>query len=426
VFAINGDGSLTPGPLVGTEPTPRGITFHPNGRTAYVTSAQHVSVYSVGAGGALTTLQDSVETGGSLLFGSAVAPNGRALYAADAVDDRLLTFRIGGDGTIQEVTHRVDIVQPKGVAVTPNGHFVYVTQGSPPDLEEDTVSAFAVRSDGTLNPLGSVPIGVTGSGATITPDGRFLYVACQDSNNLFGFSIGSNGRLTPLEPISVFDAVDHPEAMAVSPDGRHLYVGLVFSNQVRVFSIGTSGALSELLDSPFATSTWPVGVALTPDGSFLYVSNVGGTNAEEASPGLVSAFAVRADGGLDVLEREILSGGDTPATQSAAILTNQGPTAQFSVRLRPARRATAFDATASRDSDGFVAAYDWDFGDGTRLANGGPTPTHVYRKSGSFRVTLTVTDNENCSTHLIYTGQIAYCNGSAVAIRQRVLEIPPR
>lgn len=50
---------------------------------------------------------------------------------------------------------------------------------------------------------------------------------------------------------------------------------------------------------------------------------------------------------------------------------------------------------ASTDSDGIVAAYAWDFGDGSVSAL--RSPQHAYRSPGPFTVTLTVTDNLGAS-----------------------------
>ena len=84
----------------------------------------------------------------------------------------------------------------------------------------------------------------------------------------------------------------------------------------------------------------------------------------------------------------------------------------------------AFDASGSADTDGgSVARYDWDFGDGTSLANGGPTPTHSFAKEGDYTVTLTTTDNEGCSTRIVFPGQTAYCNGSSIARTTRPVSI---
>ena len=50
-----------------------------------------------------------------------------------------------------------------------------------------------------------------------------------------------------------------------------------------------------------------------------------------------------------------------------------------------------FDGTGSRDADGSIQSYAWEFGDGG--VGSGPTPRHTYNDSGDFTVTLTVTDD---------------------------------
>ena len=50
-----------------------------------------------------------------------------------------------------------------------------------------------------------------------------------------------------------------------------------------------------------------------------------------------------------------------------------------------------FDGSGSSDSDGTIASYAWQFGDGT--SGSGPTPHHVYAIGNQYVVTLTVTDD---------------------------------
>jgi PKD repeat protein len=83
----------------------------------------------------------------------------------------------------------------------------------------------------------------------------------------------------------------------------------------------------------------------------------------------------------------------------------------------------AFSASASNDPDGQVATYQWDYGDGQSTTSGGPTPSHTYAKPGIYRVKLTLTDNEGCSTVLVFTGQTAYCNGSSAASQTQALTV---
>ena len=53
------------------------------------------------------------------------------------------------------------------------------------------------------------------------------------------------------------------------------------------------------------------------------------------------------------------------------------------------------DASASTDSDGSIASYDWDFGDGT--TDTGVTAEHTYASAGSYLVRLTVTDDDGAT-----------------------------
>ena len=73
---------------------------------------------------------------------------------------------------------------------------------------------------------------------------------------------------------------------------------------------------------------------------------------------------------------------------------NVPPTAQFSSAAQDL--AATFDGSSSIDSDGTVASYSWDFGDGS-AAGTGPTPAHSYAAAGTYQVTLTVTDNRGAT-----------------------------
>jgi hypothetical protein len=48
---------------------------------------------------------------------------------------------------------------------------------------------------------------------------------------------------------------------------------------------------------------------------------------------------------------------------------------------------------------------------------------HAYQRLGAFRVTLTVTDGEGCSTTRVFTGQAALRNGSAATRQARTVTV---
>jgi len=72
-------------------------------------------------------------------------------------------------------------------------------------------------------------------------------------------------------------------------------------------------------------------------------------------------------------------------------------------RLVGVNQIVTFNGSSSRDPDGVIASYDWDFGDGCK--DSGVLARHQYKKGGSYKVVLRVTDNtklaNNSSTDTI-------------------------
>ena len=61
-------------------------------------------------------------------------------------------------------------------------------------------------------------------------------------------------------------------------------------------------------------------------------------------------------------------------------------------------RPVILSGAASYDVDGNIQTYEWDLGDGTVMT--GPTVTHTYDGSGTFRVVLTVTDDSGVANNI--------------------------
>lgn len=421
---VAGGGLALRAELTDADGAPRTIVVTPDGRYAYTANGRNpvtgevfnsISAYRIDGSGGLVRLGDPV-TANVDPDALAVAPNGRTLYVVNRGTSTLLIFRIGTDGRLSQLGDPIPTgaESARGVAMTPNGRFLFVSHGNPLAENQDFLTEFSVHGDGTLSPPSDpVPIGSAGGAMGITPDGRYLYVPCSASGQVFGFRIESDGSLSQV-PGPVTKAPDDPIAASVTPDGKHVYVtdgGLVASTsrKVSAYRIRYDGSLEHIDD--FTAGFTPVASTPTPDGRYLYVSNI---NPEPGTQNWnVSAFEIGADGRLrEIAGSPFSTGGSQPAYQSIVVRPNQGPVAAFTAAPGT---PTTFDATASADPDGRIARYDWDFGDGTVLRDGGPTPVHEYRYPGTFQVRLTVTDNENCSTLFVYNGTSALCNGSAAA-----------
>lgn len=87
------------------------------------------------------------------------------------------------------------------------------------------------------------------------------------------------------------------------------------------------------------------------------------------------------------------------------------PTATFSIFLSEgtAPLSVTFDASESTDTDGRIAQYAWQFGDGNTAS--GASTAHTYTSNGEYTVLLTVTDNDNLTdtaTRRIVVGPSGY------------------
>ncbi len=88
-------------------------------------------------------------------------------------------------------------------------------------------------------------------------------------------------------------------------------------------------------------------------------------------------------------------GASTSITQSVTVTTpppaNVPPTAAFTVTT--AGLTASVNGSSSSDSDGTIAGYSWNFGDGSTDLVTTPSADHPFASAGTYQVALTVTDN---------------------------------
>lgn len=95
------------------------------------------------------------------------------------------------------------------------------------------------------------------------------------------------------------------------------------------------------------------------------------------------------------------------------------PTASFVSSPNPsyAGDAVTFDASASGDNDdkgtgATIVRYDWSFGDGNTASTTSSTTSYTYTAAGTYRVVLTVTDNDGQSSATEGTHQVSDPNAA--------------
>jgi 6-phosphogluconolactonase (cycloisomerase 2 family) len=167
--------------------------------------------------------------------------------------------------------------------------FLYTGFGS-----TNQIYGWSIGTDGSLTAvtgspyaapfMSSVGGGIDTAAVITNPSGTLLFFADVFQDQVYVYQIASDGVLTPAggSPFSV------PFAGNMTTDGmgKYLYITDVFSNhtgtEVAAYSIASTGALTAVMGSPFVFPMWQV--QGEPTGNFLV-----GTSGKSAAPGLSGA-----------------------------------------------------------------------------------------------------------------------------------------
>jgi YVTN family beta-propeller protein len=355
----------------------------------------------------------------------AISPDGERAYVANRGDDTVTVIDTSSNAKLGSPVDVGD--EPRGLAVTPNGAVLYVANAG-----DDTVSVISTAANAPI--AAPIEVGDEPDGIAITPDGSTAFVA-QRGGDLSVIDTATNAVVD-----SVADPLG-PSRLAIGPRGGRGFVTNSGSSSVTAFNPINRSPVG----APIMSGAQPAGIAIDPGGAVAYAASpvdgtitpidtsldsvlslpVGGfpgaTGVAFDPRGLSGYVTDEGGGAATILDatRNVAAGsiGVGAAPAGVAVVPDQGPAASFFVSptRRRAKKTLTFHAAGSTDSDGSIVNYAWDFGDGRHAEGSAPTRVHRYRRPGNYQVSLVVTDDEGCSTEFVYTGQTAYCNGSAAA-----------
>jgi DNA-binding beta-propeller fold protein YncE len=256
-----------------------GAAFSPDGHRLYVSggNTDMLFVYAWKEGAA--TLENKFElakaktedhTGTSYPAGLAVAPNGRFVYVAENVGDRLAVV----SAATGEIAQRFPTDHyPYGVTLTADGQLFVSAWGG------NTVSQFRVLADGTLAYLGRIEVGRHPS--ALLAIGTKLYVTLAGSDRVAVVD-------TKLRKVARYlhDAApgappegSTPNAIAFSSDNKRLLVAEADNNAVAIFDVNSGKMLGRVPTDWYPTAVDEVG------GELLVLSGKGhGTSANSDGP----------------------------------------------------------------------------------------------------------------------------------------------
>ena len=237
------------------------------------------------------------------------------------------------------------------------------------------VAAFTVAAD-------NLTLAVDG-GTSADPDGTIAAYAWDfgDGSTATGaapaHSYAAAGTyqvtLTVTDNLGGTDTLTQPVTVTAPPPNKAPTAS--FSSAVADLAVTVDGTASADPDGTIAAYAWDFGDGSTGTGSTA--------SRTYAAAGTYSVtLTVTDDNGATARTTRSI-------TVTAPPPPNQVPEAAFTAT--PTGLAVAFDGSTSKDSDGSIAAYAWDFGDGS--AGTGAKPAHTYATAGTYAVKLTVTDN---------------------------------
>jgi DNA-binding beta-propeller fold protein YncE len=254
-----------------------GAAFSPDGHRLCVSGGNTDMLFVYAWKDGAVTLENKFElakatdgTGTSYPAGLAFSPNGKFVYVAENVGDRLAVV----NAVTGEITQRFSTDHyPYGIALVAGGHvFVSAWGGS-------TLSQFRILGDGTLAYLGRIEVGRHPSALAVR--GTTLYVTLAGSDRVAVVE-------TKLRKVMLYlhDAApgapsegSTPNAVAVTSDGKRLLVAEADNNAIAVFEVATGKLLGRV-----PTDWYPTAVAEN-NGGLQVVSGKGhGTHANPDGP----------------------------------------------------------------------------------------------------------------------------------------------
>jgi YVTN family beta-propeller protein len=249
---------------------PLGVAISPDGTMGYFaeTYRNRVRAYDLAEPGkALVRIpvgerHEDYGTVGSHPVGVAVTPDGKHVYVTNGFEGSVSVI----DAATKEMVVTTIPVgqQPAGIEVAPSGEWVYVA-----NLNSGTVSVIATA---TNTVVATVPVGANPLGLAATPNGKFVFVTNQGENTV---SVINTAKNKVVETIMVGK---EPFAVAVGPDGERAYVSNPGSNTVSVISVKDKWVVATVAISD-PELAWlinrPSGLSITPDGDSLFIANGG-------------------------------------------------------------------------------------------------------------------------------------------------------
>lgn len=152
--------------------------------------------------------------------------------------------------------------QPGGMAITPDGTKLYVSDGT---LAPNLGNSISLIDTATNKIVSKITVGNEPSDIAISPDGRTAYIA-NTSDNTISVVDTATGTVSQIILLNSLNAAGNPSALSITPDGTQLYVTFGAN-----FIVGVIDTATNTIAHSIFVGLGPGRVAFTPDGKTAYV-----------------------------------------------------------------------------------------------------------------------------------------------------------
>ena len=247
VFGVEGDQLALLDRVASGGSTPRSVAVH--GDRVYVlnTGGEPGVAGFLRVGERLVAVEGSARSAGSDPAQVAFSPDGRTLLVTDRAD-KIHAFAVGSDGRVEEgVTHPSSGATPYGFDLRADGVLV-VTEAAGAQAGKASASSYKLGEPAQLAPV-SGAVGNTRSEvcwAVISKDGRTVFVTNFGDGTISTYAISDDGSIELREAVAAttVDGMPGIRDEALTSDGEFLYALHADTGRVFGWKVGTGGKLA--------------------------------------------------------------------------------------------------------------------------------------------------------------------------------------
>jgi DNA-binding beta-propeller fold protein YncE len=301
---------------------PFGVAVTLDGRWAFVATGVSIEVLRTGPALAPVTVA-TIPTPGEVL-GETLTRDGRYLLAASDSGAVVISVARAEQGRPDAVLGTLnDPVSGDGaieVAVSPDGDYAFVTQEDSQQAAVFNLHRALTQGFGNSDFVGTIPLGVAPVGLAVSPDGRWLYATSEATPAAKPSALGNQGTLTVIslaraeaDPaasvVATVAAGCSPVRVITSADGREVWVTARESDDLLCFSAAALRSdPARALVAIVRVGEAPVGLMLVRNGSLVVVADSNRFGATGAASGLSVVNAAAALAGKPAVVGDITAG----------------------------------------------------------------------------------------------------------------------